>query len=391
MPADVLTSKLAGFGTTIFAEMSALAVSTGSINLGQGFPDTDGPIEVLEAAIDAIRSGVNQYPPGLGDADLRSAIAEHQRRWYGLEVDPDSEVVVTAGATEALAGAMLGMLDAGDEVVVFEPMYDSYQAGIALAGATPVPVLLEPDSDGVWRFDQESLREAVTERTKLILLNTPHNPSGKVFDREELEAIADVAIERDLIVVTDEVYEHLVFDGSVHVPLATLPGMFERTLTISSGGKTFHTTGWKIGWMTGPRELVTAARLAKQYLTYVNGAPFQPATAVGLRLGDDYFDGLRGSLQTARDRLSDGLERAGFVTYRPEASYFVTVDIGTTHPGSEGMTFCRELPGRAGVVAVPASAFYMNPENGAHLVRFACCKRLEVIDAAVDRIVGAFA
>ena len=299
MPTDVLTSKLAGFGTTIFAEMSALAAATGAINLGQGFPDTDGPQVVLDAAIDAIRSGVNQYPPGLGDAGLRAAIAEHQERWYGLEVDPETQVVVTAGATEALAGAMLGMLDAGDEVVVFEPMYDSYQAGIALAGARPVPVLLQPSDDGIWRFDADVLRAAVTERTKFILLNTPHNPTGKVFDRSELELIAELAIEHDLVVVTDEVYEHLAFDGAEHVPLATLPGMFERTLTISSGGKTFHTTGWKIGWMSGPTNIVTAARLAKQYLTYVNGAPFQPATAVGLRLDDDYFTELRTKLQVA--------------------------------------------------------------------------------------------
>jgi N-succinyldiaminopimelate aminotransferase len=391
VPSDVLTTKLAGFGTTIFAEMSTLATSTGAINLGQGFPDTDGPAEVLDAAIEAIRAGLNQYPPGLGDPDLRAAVAEHQRRWYGLDVDPVTEIVVTAGATEALAGAMLGMLDAGDEVVVFEPMYDSYQAGIALAAATPVPVLLEPDEAGVWRFDPDALREAVTDRTKLILLNTPHNPTGKVFDRAELEIIAGVAIDRDLIVVTDEVYEHLVFDGAEHIPLATLPGMFERTLTISSGGKTFHTTGWKIGWMSGPIELVTAARLAKQYLTFVNGAPFQPATAVGLRLGDDYFDRLRGDLEIARDRLAEGLERAGFLTFRPEASYFITVDIRPVRSDGDGMGFCRDLPQRAGVVAVPASAFYMHPEHGAHLVRFACCKQLDVIDAAVEQLVEAFA
>ena len=390
MPRDVLTTKLAGFGTTIFAEMSALATSTGSINLGHGFPDTDGPAAVLDAAVDAIRSGVNQYPPGLGDPDLRQAIAEHHLRWYGLDVDPDTQVVVTAGATEALAGAMLGMLDAGDEVVLFEPIYDSYQAGIALAGATPVPVLLTPADDGRWHFDADALRAAVTDRTKLILLNTPHNPTGKVFDRSELELIAAVAIEHDLIVVTDEVYEHLVFEGSEHIPLATLPGMFERTLTISSGGKTFHTTGWKIGWMTGPEELVTAGRLAKQYLTYVNGAPFQPATAVGLRLGDDYYRTLVTDLQAARDCLADGLERAGFTTYRPEASYFVTVDIRSIGFDGNAMDFCRSLPAAAGVVAVPASAFYMHPEHGDHLVRFACCKQLDVITAAVDKLVSAF-
>jgi N-succinyldiaminopimelate aminotransferase len=385
-----VTSKLAGFGTTIFAEMSALAMSTGSINLGQGFPDTDGPREVLDAAIDAIRSGVNQYPPGLGDFDLRVAIAEHQRRWYGIDVDPETEVVVTAGATEALAGAMLGMLDAGDEVVVFEPTYDSYQAVIALAGAVPVPVLLQPNDNGTYVFDPDALRCAVSERTKLILLNTPHNPTGKVFTREELNAVAEIAIERDLIVVTDEVYEHLVFDGATHIPLATLPGMAERTLTISSGGKTFHTTGWKIGWMVGPRELVTAARMAKQFLTYVNGAPFQPATAVGLRLPDSYFSTLVANLQVARDRLVDGLERAGFVTYRQEASYFTTVDVRPVRPDGDGMAFCRSLPDTAGVVGIPTEVFYIRPQYGRHLVRFACCKQLDVIDAAVDRLVTAF-
>ena len=390
MPADVLTRKLEGFGTTIFAEMSALAVATGSINLGQGFPDTDGPPEVLEAAVEAIRAGVNQYPPGPGDPDLRRAIAEHQRRWYGLEVDPETEVVVTAGATEALAGALLGMLDPGDEVVLLEPMYDSYRAGIALASAVPVPVLLTPGDDGRWRFDEADLRGAIGERTKLILLNTPHNPTGKVLDRDELALVAEVAIEHDLVVVTDEVYEHLVFDGE-HVPLATLPGMRERTLTISSGGKTFRTTGWKIGWMSGPAELVTAAKLAKQFLTYVNGAPFQPAIATGLRLGDDYFRELVDELRTARDRLTEGLRAAGFTTYPPEASYFVTVDVRSVRSDGDGTAFCRELPELAGVVAVPASAFYAHPEAGRHLVRFACCKRPEVIDEAVERLVAAFA
>jgi N-succinyldiaminopimelate aminotransferase len=390
VPHDVVTSKLAGFGTTIFAEMSALATATGAINLGQGFPDTDGPIEVLDAAVDAIRSGVNQYPPGLGDPDLRLAIAEHQRRWYGIDLDPNTEIVVTAGATEALAGAMLGMLDVGDEVVVFEPTYDSYQAVIALAGAIAVPVLLQPGDDRRYVFDEDAFRSAVTERTKLILLNTPHNPTGKVFTRAEMNIVAEVAVERDVIVVTDEVYEHLLFDGAEHIPMATLPGMADRTLTISSGGKTFHTTGWKIGWMSGPRELVTAARMAKQFLTYVNGAPFQPATAIGLRLPDAYFTALAADLQVARDRLVDGLERAGLVTYRQEASYFTTVDIRSVRPDGDGMAFCRTLPDTAGVVGIPTEVFYMRPEHGRHLVRFACCKQLDVIDAAVERLVATF-
>ena len=387
---DPLTSKLAGFGTTIFAEMSALAVQSGAINLGQGFPDTDGPTEVLDAAIDAIRGGVNQYPPGPGMAVLREAVAEHQRRWYGIDLDPADQVVITAGATEALAGALLGMLDAGEEVVVFEPMYDSYQACIALAGARAVPVLLAPGDDGQYGFDPDELRAAVCERTKLILVNTPHNPTGKVFTRAELELIADLAIERDLIVVTDEVYEHLLFDGHEHVPMATLPEMWERTLTISSGGKTFHTTGWKIGWMSGPEPLVTAAKTAKQFLTYVNGAPFQPAMAVGLALPDAYFDGLAATLQTARDHLVAGLREAGFVAYEPEATYFTTVDIRPLDPSGDGMAFCRSLPERCGVVAIPNEVFYARPEHGRHLVRFACCKRLDVIDEAVERLVAGF-
>jgi N-succinyldiaminopimelate aminotransferase len=387
---DPLTAKLAGFGTTIFAEMSALAVETGAVNLGQGFPDTDGPADVLDAAIDAIRSGVNQYPPGPGTLELRQAIADHQRRWYGIDVDPVSEVVVTAGATEALAGALLGMLDAGDEVVVFEPMYDSYQACIALAGARAVPVLLAPGDDGRYVFDPDELRAAVSGRTKIILLNTPHNPTGKVFTRDELDQIARVAVDHDLIVVTDEVYEHLLFDARVHIPMATLPDMAERTLTISSGGKTFHTTGWKIGWMSGPEPLVSAAKTAKQFLTYVNGAPFQPAMAVGLRLPDSYFRDLAATLQTARDHLVTGLRSAGFLTYEPEATYFTTVDIRPLVADGDGMAFCRSLPARCGVVAVPNEVFYARPEHGRHLVRFACCKRIEVIDEAVERLARGF-
>ncbi len=389
-PTDPLTKKLAGFGTTIFAEMSALAVETGAINLGQGFPDTDGPADVLDAAVEAIRSGVNQYPPGPGIPQLRQAIAEHQQRWYGIDLDPASEIVVTAGATEALAGALLGMLDAGDEVVVFEPMYDSYQAGIALADARAVPVLLAPGDDGRYTFDADELDAAVSGRTKMILLNTPHNPTGKVFTRDELGLIARLAIERDLIVVTDEVYEHLLFDGREHVPMATLPGMFERTLTISSGGKTFHTTGWKIGWMSGPEPLVSAAKTAKQFLTYVNGAPFQPAMAVGLALPDSYFTGLAATLQTARDHLVAGLRSAGFVAHEPEATYFTTVDIRPVDPSGDGVAFCRSLPERCGVVAVPNEVFYARPEHGRHLVRFACCKRLDVIDDAVAHLAAGF-
>ncbi|QRN79001.1 MAG: pyridoxal phosphate-dependent aminotransferase, partial [Nocardiopsis sp. BM-2018] len=382
---DVLTSKLAGFGTTVFAEMTALAVRTGAINLGQGFPDTDGPTEVLEAAVEAIRGGVNQYPPGPGLPVLREAISRHQQRFYGLEFDPDTEVLVTAGATEALAGALLGMLDTGDEVVVFEPMYDSYQACIALAGAVARPVLLRPGTDG-YSFDPDELTAAITARTKILLLNTPHNPTGKVFTADEMALLSQIALEHDLVVVTDEVYEHLVFDGARHVPMATLPGMAERTLTISSGGKTFNTTGWKIGWATGPADLVAATRTAKQFLTYVNGAPFQPAIAVGLDLGGEVYQRISTGLQATRDSLQAGLVTAGFTVYPSDATYFTTVDITPLRPDGDGVEFCRDLPERCGVVAIPNQVFYADPARGRHLVRFACCKRPEVIAEAVDRL-----
>jgi N-succinyldiaminopimelate aminotransferase len=386
-PRPPLTSKLAGFGTTIFSEMSALAAATGAVNLGQGFPDTDGPAEVLDAAVAAIRAGVNQYPPGPGLPVLRDAIARHQQRFYGLAVDPDTEVLVTAGATEALAAAILGVLEPGDEVVVFEPTYDSYQACIALAGASVVPVLLRPGADGRYTFDADELRAAAARpQARLLLLNTPHNPTGKVFTLEELAVVAEVAQAGDLWVLTDEVYEHLVFPGAVHLPIAGLPGMAERTLTISSGGKTFNTTGWKIGWITGPESLVAAARTAKQFLTYVNGAPFQPAIAVGLDLGDDFYVALAADLTEKRDHLVAGLQAAGFTTYVPEATYFITVDIRWVEPDGDGMAFCRALPERCGVVAIPNEVFYARPEYGKHLVRFACCKRLEVLDEAATRL-----
>ena len=378
-----LTAKLQGFGTTIFAEMSALAVASNSINLGQGFPDTDGPREVLDAAIAAINGGLNQYPPGPGMPVLRQAIAAHQRHWYGLDYDPDSEVLVTAGATEALAGALLGLLDTGDEVVLFEPMYDSYQAAIALAGAFARPVTLRPPG---YAFDVDELRNAITPKTKLLLVNTPHNPTGKVLDLAELQLIADLVIEHDLIVLSDEVYEHLTFDGAEHIALATLPGMRHRVLSISSGGKTFNTTGWKIGWLCGPAPLVAAARTAKQFLTFVNGAPFQPAIAVGLGLPDAYFHDLAADLQSKRDRLLPGLHVAGFEVFPTQGTYFVTVDIRPVQPDGDGMAFCRALPERCGVVAIPNEVFYANRHEGRHLVRFAFCKRPEVLDEAVRRL-----
>ena len=378
-----LTAKLQGFGTTIFAEMSALAISTGSVNLGQGFPDYEGPREVLDAAIDAINGGLNQYPPGPGMPVLRQAISEHQHRFYGLSYDPDTEVLVTAGATEALASVLLGLCDTGDEVVVLEPTYDSYQACIALAGATPKFITLRPPS---YDIDLDAMRAAITPKTKLVLLNTPHNPTGKMITATEASAIAELVVEHDLILVTDEVYEHLIFDGLHHISLATYEGMRERTLVISSGGKTFNTTGWKVGWICGPPALVTAARTAKQFLTYVSSGPFQPAIAVGLRLADDYYTGLAADLAAKRDLLMTGLEAAGFEAFKPSGTYFITVDIRGVQPDGDGYAFCRALPARCGVVAVPNVVFYENRAEGRHLVRFAFCKRDAVIADAVERL-----
>ena len=371
-----------GFGTTIFAEMSALAAETGAINLGQGFPDTDGPREMLDAAKAAIDGGRNQYPPGPGVPELLEALAAHQERFYGLRVDPRSEVLVTVGATEAIAASVLALCEPGDEVVTFEPYYDSYAATIALAGAVRrTSVLRFPD----FAVDEESLRAAFSDRTRLVLLNTPHNPTGKVFTRAELELVCSLAREHDAWVVTDEVYEHLLFDGLEHVPVATLPGMAERTLTISSAGKTFSATGWKVGWVTGPAEAVAAVRTVKQFLTYVGSGPFQPAVALALGLGDDVYAAMATSLQAKRDLLVAGLRSAGLEVSVPSGTYFVAADaapLGAT----DGLEFCRRLPSLAGVVGVPVSVFHDDVEAARTLVRFAFCKRDEVLAEAVGRL-----
>jgi N-succinyldiaminopimelate aminotransferase len=369
---------------TIFAEMSALATATGALNLGQGFPDEDGPAEVLEAAREAIASGVNQYPPGLGMPVLREAIARHQHRFWGIDVDPDREVLVTAGATEALAATLLAFVDRGDEVVTLEPSYDSYGAIIALAGGRHVPVPLRaPD----FQPDADEFRAAVTDRTRVILLNTPHNPTGAMLDPALLDLAIELAHRHDAIVVTDEVYEHLVFDGRTHTPPAARPGASGRVVSISSAGKTFSTTGWKIGWLTAAPELRDAVLAVKQFLSYVNGAPFQPAIALGLDLPDTFYAGAAATLQHKRDLLIDGLRAAGFGVSRPAGSYFVIADAAPLgHPDAEAL--CRRLPELAGVVGIPLTAF-VHPDRRApyaSLVRFAFCKRVEVIEEATRRL-----
>lgn len=373
---------------TIFAEMSAAAARTGAINLGQGFPDEDGPAEVLAAAREAISRGMNQYPPGRGTPDLLDAISEHQRRFYGLDVDPSREVIVTAGATEALTATLLALIDsADDEVVVFEPYYDSYAAAVALAGARLRTVPLRaPD----FQPDLERLAATVSDRTRIILINDPHNPTGAVFDREVLAEVVRLAELHDAIIVTDEVYEHLAFTGP-HTPIATLPGAAERTLTISSAGKTFSATGWKIGWVHGPAELITAVLTVKQYLTYVNGSPFQPAIAVGLRLGDDFFAGAAATLAHKHEILGEGLRDAGFTVFAPQGGYFTVAD-SSALGGADAAEFCRALPERAGVVAIPLTAFVSEAhrEDYAGLVRFAACKRVEILEEAATRLVSSF-
>ena len=369
------------FGETIFAEMSALAVKTGAINLGQGFPDTDGPREIAELAITAIRDGHNQYPPGLGIKKLRDAISHHQMRFYGLEFDSETEVLVTAGATEAIAASLLAICEQGDEIITFEPYYDSYAASIALAGGVRRVITLNtPD----YSFSIDDLEKLITAKTKAILLNSPHNPTGKVFTHNELSQIANLCIEHDLVAICDEVYEHLVFEGQ-HIPLIQYSGMRDRTIQISSAGKTFSFTGWKIGWVCAQPALLDTVRTAKQFLTYVNGAPFQHAIAEALNLPDHYFDNFLEDMRVKRDCLSQGLEKAGLTTFTPQGTYFVTADIENLGY-EDGKQFCLDLPVQCGVVAVPNVVFYDNKDLGSTLIRFAFCKRLDVLEEAVERL-----
>ncbi|HEX7302555.1 pyridoxal phosphate-dependent aminotransferase [Lentzea sp.] len=384
MRVPALVPRLQPFTSTIFAEMTALAVQHDAVNLGQGFPDTDGPESMLAAAQSAIGSGVNQYPPGPGMPVLRRAVAAHRSR-YGLSHDPDTEVLVTVGATEAIAASLLALVEAGDEVILIEPYYDSYAASVAMAGASRVSVGLREDASGRLALDVDALRAAVTPRTRAILVNSPHNPTGTVFRLEELQAIAALCVEHDLLAITDEVYEHLVFDGLVHIPLASLPGMAQRTLSISGAGKTFNCTGWKIGWVCGPAELVGAVRAAKQFMTFVGGAPFQPAVAHALTAELDWVSSLRDSLASKRARLAEGLRAAGFEVRSSEGTYFICADVrplGYT----DGLALCRDLPAKIGVTAVPVQVFTDHPDDWKHLIRFAFCKQDAVIDEAVERL-----
>ena len=383
-----LSAKLAGFGSSIFGEMTALALSTHSVNLGQGFPDYSAPREVLEVAISEIDAGNNQYPPGIGTVSLRQAISEHQKRFWNLDYDPDTEILVTMGATEALAGALLGTLNHGDEVIVFEPLFDTYAGCIALAGAVLVPVTLRPSSAGRYEFDPDELRRAVSPKTRAILVNSPHNPTGTVFSQEELRVIAETAITHDLIVYSDEVYEHLVFDNAVHIPIASLPGMRERTVTISSGGKTFNTTGWKIGWACAPRELIFATQMAKQLFTFAGGTPFQHAIAVGLGLPDSYFAQLANDLEMKRNILVHALRSADLQPITPQGTYFITCDIRQRFSNGNSLDFCYAFPKIAGIVAIPCSVLYAkgHEHEGQYLARFAFCKQVDTLHEAARRL-----
>jgi N-succinyldiaminopimelate aminotransferase len=373
--------------SSIFGEMSALAIETDSINLGQGFPDTDGPEVIKEAAIQAIRDGRgNQYPPAHGLPKLREAIAEHQKRFYGVDLDPATDVVVTTGASEAIAATFLALVEPGDDVVTFSPWFDLYAAAVSLAGANLIEV---PLTAGLFRPDPNLLRAAITTNTRVLLLNSPHNPTGSVFTRAELAEIADIVVEHDLWVLSDEVYEHMVYDDNVHVPFCTIPGMAERTITTGSAGKSLSLTGWKVGWATGPADLIGAVRVPRQHLSFVSGGPFQWAVADGLRLPDDYWAEFRAGMQMRRDLFCSGLAQLGIPVDVPEGTYFATSDVRPL--GYEnGWTFCQELPHRAGVVAIPHEVFHLDEGAGQPYVRWAFCKKPDVLKEALDRLGRAF-
>jgi N-succinyldiaminopimelate aminotransferase len=382
-----MSQRVAGFGTTVFVEINALARAHNAINLGQGAPDFDGPPEVLEAAVIAVKSAFNQYAPGIGLPAARQAIARHADRFYGQRLDPDTQVLVTSGATEGVFAAILGLTDPGDEVIVFEPVYDTYVPNMVMAGVTPRYVALRGRH---WTFDPEELAKAFTARTRAIIVNTPHNPTGKVYSRQELEVIAELCRKHDAVAITDEVYEHILYDDAVHIRLATLPGMDERTLTISSLGKTFSVTGWKIGWALGPAALVNAVNQAHQFITYAVASPLQAAAAAALDLPGSFFVNLQVNYQSKRDRMAAILENSGFKVYRPAGSYFVMVDWRGVAPATieDDFQFARWLTREVGVACIPATPFYQESDRhlGKHFARFAVCKKDETLAAAAERL-----
>jgi aspartate/methionine/tyrosine aminotransferase len=381
-----LNTQLSSIGTTIFTVMSALAAQHGSINLGQGFPDTDGPDDVLQAAADALRDGRNQYPPMTGVPELRQAVAAANARFYGLQVDPATEVVVTSGATEAITASLMALLNPGDECVLIEPLYDTYLPVVRMLGAIPRLVRLTPPK---WELPRAELAAAFGPKTKAILLNTPMNPTSKVFDLDELGFIAGLLQQHDAYAVCDEVYEHLVFDGLQHIPLMTLPGMRERCLRIGSAGKTFSLTGWKVGYITAPATLASVAAKAHQNLTFTTPPNLQRAVAVGLAKDDAYFDSLAGNLQERRDILATGLTKIGFGVLPTQGSYFITTDFSPLGFNGDDVAFCRHITEQAGVTAIPVTAFYEGAAPN-HFARFAFCKRPEVLHAALDRLSAHF-
>ncbi|MGF7122310.1 pyridoxal phosphate-dependent aminotransferase [Rhodococcus sp. AG1013] len=383
-PRSRTVSRLQPFASTIFAEMTALATEHDAINLGQGYPDTDGPTAMLETARRAIADGLNQYPPGPGMPVLRQAIVADRAVRYGISHEPNSEVLVTVGATEAISAAILGLVEPGEEVVLIEPYYDSYAAAVALAGAVRRAVPMVRDGDS-FALDLDALRAAITPNTRMLVVNSPHNPTGTVLTEAELIAVAELACEHDLLVLSDEVYEHLVFDGRTHTPMASLPGMYERTVTVSSAAKTFNVTGWKTGWALGPAELIDAVRAAKQFMSFVAGGPFQPAVAYALEHEQAWVRSMRDELQRKRDLLATALRDTGFDVYSGGGTYFLCADI-SAFGTRDGVEFCRTLPQRVGVAAVPISVFTDRPDQWNHLVRFAFCKREDVLSEAVSRL-----
>ena len=379
-------SILGGYGTTIFTVMSALAVEHEAINLGQGFPDTDGPEDILRAAAEASVNGPNQYPPMMGIPELRQAVAAHNKRFYGLDIDWRTETMVTSGATEALAACLFGLIEPGDEAVLIEPLYDSYLPILQRAGGVAKLVRIEPPD---WELPRDALEAAFSDRTKLIMINSPMNPSSKVFSRDELTFIAGLLEKHDAYAICDEVYEHLIFDGLPHVPLMTLPGMRERCLRIGSAGKTFSLTGWKVGYVSGPPDLIDAAAKAHQFLTFTTPPNLQQAVAQGLNKDTDYFTGLGAEMEGKRDRLAEGLERVGFDVMDAQGTYFITTDFRPLGFNGDDVAFCKHITTEAKVAAVPVSAFYQEADVD-HFARFCFCKQDGILDEALARLAAHF-